>query len=313
MTEPRAARRLDLMRATAVAALFAFVSTPTLAGETLTIGSVEEDVQAERAKFSHWQRYLEAHLRAAEVDVEAVELVVQTSIVDIAHGFDSGEIDLYLDSPVLAALVARSSNATPFVRSWKEGVAEYSTLIYTRADSPVRTIADLAGRTVAFKKRESTPGYFMPRGHFEAAGLPMVPVEAPGAPVPNGHVGYVFSHGDQTTLGWVITGRVDAGVMKDDMIEAPRLRGVRDQIRVVAETEPMPRQVLTRRADMEPSIVAALHDILTTMHEDPKGREVLAILDETAKFDDFPMGAERVFDRINAMLDALEVTLEPAS
>jgi phosphonate transport system substrate-binding protein len=303
-------------RATAVrsfglvaAAILAAVPFAASAQTVLTIGSVEEDVQAEQRIFAPLQAYLAEQLS----EVDEIRLVVETSIVDIARDFDEGEIDLYLDSPVLVALVARQSNARPFLRAWKEGVPEYTTLIYVREDSEVRTLADLLGRTVAFKKRESTPGYFMPRGAFAASGLPMVALDEPGRPVPVDRIGYAFSHGDQTTLGWVMTGRVAAGVMKDDMMDAPELRAVRHQLRIVAETEPMPRQALARRSDLDPTLVRSLHRVLTTMHETREGRDVLEVLDQTARFDDFPGGIEATFAPIWSMLDALDVTLRPSS
>ena len=278
---------------------------------TLTLGSVEEDVQAERTIFRPLQDYLEDRL--APHGVDEVRLVVETSVVDIGKAFDRGEIDLYLDSPVLTAMVARAANAEPFLRSWKEGVSEYSTIVYVRADSPFRSLAALQGHVLAFKKRESTPGYFMPRAHIAEAGIGMMQLQEPGGAVPADRIGYVFSHGDQTTLGWVMTGRVDAGVMKDDAIEAPELRGVRDRLRVVARTEPMPRQVLARRGDLDPALVEALRDVLTGMHETAAGAAALDVLDQTAKFDSFPGGGEATFTRIWSMLDMLEASLDPGS
>jgi phosphonate transport system substrate-binding protein len=292
------------------------VGTTVLAGApassgTLTLGSVEEDVQAEQAIFRPLQDYLEEHL--APYGVDEVRLVVETSIVDIGAAFDRGDLDLYLDSPVLTAMVARAANARPFLRSWKEGVSEYSTIIYVRADSPFRTLDQLRGHVVAFKKRESTPGYFMPRGHLAEAGLATIRLDEPGGAVPADQIGYVFSHGDHTTLGWVMTGRVAAGVMKDDMMDAPELRGVRDRLRVIAETTAMPRQVLARRGDLDAALVDALRDILTGMHATPAGAAALEALDQTAKFDPFPDGGEATFARIWTMLDMLEASLEPGT
>lgn len=297
-------------RTAAVVALVAASGSAASAG-TLTLGSVEEDVQAEHAIFRPLQNYLEQQL--ANQGITDVQLVVETSIADIGAAFDRGEIDLYLDSPVLTAMVARRSNAEPFLRSWKEGVSAYSTVIYVHAESPFHRLEDLRGRVVAFKKRESTPGFFMPRAHIARAGLPMVELAGETDAVADGRIGYVFSHGDETTLGWVMTGRVDAGVMKDDMLDEPELRGVRDQLRVVAETAPMPRQVLTRRADLDPVLVARLHEVLTGMHETAEGAAALEVLDETAKFDDFPGGGMATFEQIWSMLDMLEASTDPAS
>lgn len=295
---------------TAVVLAFSLGGDAT-AGSRLTIGSVEEDVKAERAIFRPFLDYLEVQL--APHGVDEVTLLVETSIQGIGDAFDRGELDLYVDSAVLTAMVARVANAKPFLRSWKEGVSEYSTLIYARANSDVRTLADLQGRVVAFKKRESTPGFFMPRGHFAAAGLPMRQLEEPSMPVPADSIGYVFSHGDQTTLGWVMTGRVAAGVMKNDMLDAEELRGVREQLRVVAETDPMPRQVLMRRGDLDPEMTQALYTVLTEMHMTADGAAALEVLDETAKFDDFPGGGDATFARIWQMLDAVEPTPDPSS
>ncbi len=296
--------------ATVTSAAIFLAAWPATAG-SLTIGSVEEDVKAEQAIFQPLRAYLRAELEANGVG--EVNLVVHTSIKDIAAGFDRGEIDLYIDSPVLVAMVARVSNARPFLRSWKEGVAEYRSVVYVRDDSPVTEVADLRGRVIAFKKQESTPGYFMPRGLFLGADVPMVPLEAASDPVPDDQVGYVFSHGDKTTLGWVMTDRVAAGVMKEDDVASKELRRVRQQIRIVGVTAPMPRQALAVRDDLDPTLVAALYDTLTTMHLSPPGAAALETLDETARFDEFPGGVDAAFAPIGRLLDVLDVTIEPTS
>lgn len=277
----------------------------------LVIGSVEEDVQEEQGKFGPFRAFLAQAL--APHGIGDVKLKVHTSINEISTGFNNGTIDLYIDSPILTAIVARQSNAKAFLRSWKEGVPSYTTLIYVRDDSPLQSAEDLIGHRIGFKKRESTPGYFLPRSHLDRAGLPLVELVDPSAPTPLDRVGYVFTYGDQTTLAWVMTGKVDAGVMKNSMIDEPQMSGVRDQLRVLVETYPLPRQVLARRGDMDPALVAVLHQALTAMHEDEAGRAALDTLDETARFDDFPEGADQVFPPIWRSLDFLEAENTPAA
>ena len=90
-----------------------------MAGVPLVIGSVEEDVEGERQRYRAFIDYLSKQLTSAEVD--DVKLMVFTSIDDMAAAINRSQVDIYIDSPVLATIVSRKAEAEPFLRVWKEG------------------------------------------------------------------------------------------------------------------------------------------------------------------------------------------------
>ena len=163
--------RSSALRGTALAAaaLAAFVAwQPARAGTTLVIGTVDEDAREETSEFEPFTSYLERHLQQA--GVTDVRVTAHTTIQSIATAFRQGQIDLYIDSPVLAAIVSRQSGARPFLRAWKEGDAEYHSVIYGLKDRVV-SLDDLRGKVIAFKSPELTPGHFVPRAFLLSRGI----------------------------------------------------------------------------------------------------------------------------------------------
>jgi ABC-type phosphate/phosphonate transport system substrate-binding protein len=59
---------------------------------------------------------------------------------------------------------------------------------------------------------------------------------------------------------------------------------------VLAQTERLPRHLLSVRSDLPPALVARLEEILLAMHEDETGRRILNKTDQTTKFDPLPEG-----------------------
>jgi ABC-type phosphate/phosphonate transport system substrate-binding protein len=73
----------------------------------------------------------------------------------------------------------------------------------------------------------------------------------------------------------------------------------------VAHTEKTPRQVVVIRAGLEDGLVAAIVNVLTTMHETEAGRAALEPF-QTTKFDEFPQGIEAATARMREMMDLVQ-------
>ncbi|HLN84218.1 MAG TPA: PhnD/SsuA/transferrin family substrate-binding protein, partial [Candidatus Binatia bacterium] len=63
---------------------------------------------------------------------------------------------------------------------------------------------------------------------------------------------------------------------------------------ILAETESVPRHLLSVRKDLPEAVVKRLQSILLTMHQDQEGQQILKQTDNITKFDSLPGGEEMV-------------------
>ena len=94
--------------------------------------------------------------------------------------------------------------------------------------------------------------------------------------------------------------------MKDSAFEGDDLSSMRPNLSVLGRTESVPRQVMVRRSDIDPEIVAHLERVLVEMSDDEQGAAALQAMDETLKIDAFPNGAAADMAEVGKMLDAVQ-------
>ena len=270
----------------------------------LTVGSIDDDPADEINLFYPFISYLAAGL--ADQGISEGKVAVTESVSEMAAMLASGQVDLYVDSPVVAMVVSARSGAKPLLRRWKDGAMEYTSVIVARADSGIRTLDDLVGRSIAFQEPLSSSGYILPRIAIERAGLTLVELAAIDRPVPPGKIGYGFSGSDEDTMLWVLEGRATAGATSDT--DFARLsEDSRGQLSVILASAKLPRQVVSHRPDLDPSLVEAIERVLVTMHETDDGRKVLEGFDRTARFDPIPAEIMHELERMKPELAAFPI------
>src|SRR5437870_4862592 len=88
-----------------------------------------------------------------------------------------------------------------------------------------------------------------------------------------------------------------AGAFSDD--DYARLDEKRkSDISILAQTELVPRHLVSIRKDMAPALAARLGEVLIAMHEDDQGRRILQKTGDTTKFDVLPEGEEGMRRRL---------------
>ncbi|SDQ69612.1 phosphate/phosphite/phosphonate ABC transporter substrate-binding protein [Quadrisphaera sp. DSM 44207] len=250
---------------------------------TLVLGSVSDDPAEEAAVFQPFADHLAAALAPSGITAGRVEVAATTQ--EMAELLRTGRVDLYVDSMHGVTTVVAEGAATPLLRRWKDGAPTYRSVVVARRDSGITSPAQLAGRTVAFEEETSTDGWLLPAAVLVQQGLPLAPASEPGAVVPAGEVGYVYSGDDENTVFLVLDGRVAAGALsEEDLAEDAGSRA--DELVVVATTPDVPRHGVVARTGLDPALAAAVRGVLTTLHESEEGAEALADFDGTARFDD---------------------------
>lgn len=250
--------------------------------EPLVLGSVSDDPEEEAEVFQPFVDVLAE--RVADTGITHGEVVVLSTVEQMADRLRSGEVDLYLDSMLGVTSVVQDGTAVPVLRRWKGGVPTYSSIVVARRDSGVRTPADLVGRVVAFEEDTSTSGWFLPYTALRASGLELSEMAEPVEAVPAGQVGYRFTRDEENTVFQVLDGRVAAGALSEQDLAEHAGDRAGELVTVVRSME-VPRQGLVHRADLPADVVDAVTRTLTTLHETPEGRQALLDFEGTTRFD----------------------------
>lgn len=216
----------------------------------------------------------------------------------------SGEIDVYYDSLYPAMIVANATGAKPLIRGWRGGEPVYHSLFFALAESGISSVEDLNGKTIAYDDASSTSGYMMPTSYLISNGMNPVEKDSTDAAVADDEVGYVFSGGDENTIEWVLSGRVDAAVVDNLTFMSDIPEDTRNKLIIIAETQAVPRRVIIVGPDVDPELATALSKALIDMDKTEEGKALLEIV-STLKFDEFPGGTDAVFEPIQEMFNVL--------
>ncbi len=279
-------------------------SAPAAAAtRAIVLGDIAEDPGVVIEGTQPLADYMAAQLADFGITEGRVKIAATTD--EMADLLEAGEVDLYFDSVYPATLVGDASGGEIILRRWRYGVEVYHTVIFAGADQGIDTLQDLRGHIIAFDNPFSTSGYFLPAVSLLEAELPLVGKSSYEEPVAEDEVGFVFSYHDENTLQWVFSGLVAAGATDDYNYEVLFSEDVREQLVVLKETAPVPRQVVVVRPNMAPALLEAVKSTLTTAHESEAGQAALEPF-QTSRFDEFPEGIEAAQRRMREMMEQVQ-------
>ncbi len=291
-------------RLVVIVTLFAgFLSASDASAGTLVLGSVGDNIKKHLVRFEPMAQYLQDKLSAH--GITDVQITVLPSSDAMAEALRDGSVDLYFDSPLVAAKVARASESEPFLRRWKRGIGSYHSVIIVPTGSDIRTVADLAGKRIAFQEPDSTSGFMLPAGLLRREDMTLRELPSRATPPGGNEVGYIFTKDDKNTLAWLYKGWVDAAATDPQNYEK-LARAKPGSVRIIARSIDVPRQVVIRRNGLEEELADHIGSILVAMDQTESGRSTLKQFNKTTRFDRFPDGVEATFSPIYDLLDQLE-------
>jgi phosphonate transport system substrate-binding protein len=273
--------------------------------KTISLGIVSEINRAQIADhFGDFVRYVAAKLNPAS-DVEG-KVVIAPTPFQLARLIDQKRVDFYMESPYPTYLINHVQGVARLIlRRWKRGMAEYRSLIFTKRNGEINRLEDLRGKVVVFENPESTSGHFLPKSFLRRKGFKFTDKSRFDPYASPTDVGYVFAYSQEKLVDWVLIKKAAAGAFSDDdfakLGDSKRLALI-----ILAQTEPLPRHLISVRKDFAPESVERLEKILLSMHENEEGRRILKKTDDTTKFDLLPEGDAGLRRRLSEIFHSAE-------
>jgi phosphonate transport system substrate-binding protein len=272
-----------------------------VASSVIVLSDIDADNPiAKLERFQPLADYLAANLN--EYGIGAVEVKIAPDLETMIQWMAAGEVDMYYDSPYPTMIVAEQTDAKVFLRRWKGGDPEYHSVFIARADSGLTSLDDLIGKTIAGDDAASTSGYMLPIAYLISNGFKPVEKTSPESAVADDEIGYTFSGDDENAIEWVLSGKVAASVIDNQILRDDIDEETREQIVILAETEAVPRQIVLVRPGMAPELEEVLKSLLLGLDETEEGQAILTIL-KTDRFDEFPEGPEAIFARVHELYE----------
>jgi phosphonate transport system substrate-binding protein len=264
---------------------------------TISLGIVTEIHQKEiEEHFRDFVRFVARKLSPAP-GIEG-KVVIAPTPPELARLLEQGKVDFYMESPYPTYVINNVHGAGKLLlRRWKGGLAEYQSLIFTKRNSEIRHLEDLRGKTIVFEDPGSTSGHFLPKLFLQRKGFKLSEKTLEKPDVSPGEIGYVFAYSQDKLVDLVLAKHAAAGAFSNDDHAALDEKR-RSDLTVLAQTERLPRHLLSVRKDLAPALAKRLEEILLSMHEDDEGRRILQQADGTTKFDMLPGGEEGMRRRL---------------
>jgi len=231
----------------------------------------------------------------AEADAR---VIIAPTPFALAKLLEQRRVDYYFESVYPTYTINYVHNAgKTILRRWKGGAAEYQSLIFTKRDGGIKQLGDLRGKTMIFEDAGSTSGYLMPKLFMSRNGYKLVEKKSYDPNAVATDIQYSFAYLRSKLIGAVLTGQAAAGAISDDDYNGLDEKR-KSEIVILAQTERLPRHLVSVRADLPSQTVGQLNDLLVAMHDDPQGQRILQKTDQTARFDRLPGGEAALRKRL---------------
>ncbi|SDC55070.1 phosphate/phosphite/phosphonate ABC transporter substrate-binding protein [Shouchella lonarensis] len=147
-----------------------------------------------------------------------------------------------------------------------ELVDSYKAQIVVRADSDIKSVEDLKGKTIAFQNATSAGGYVWPAATMLDAGVD-----------PQTDVNPVVLQGHDAALLALLNGEVEAATTFHDArnLLKKEFPNVFDDLRILTTTEDIPNDTVSVRADMSDEWKKKISDAFIALGEDEEGSKII--------------------------------------
>ena len=190
------------------------------------------------------KKYLEDTLK------KEIELVVTTDYSSMIEAMRFGRIEVAYFGPLSYVLAkSKAPGIEPFAVGVAKGSPTYKSVIIALADGPVKSIADIKGKTMGYGDFASTSSHLIPRALLARNGL-------------LGDTDYKFANlgAHDAVARAVQSGQVQAGGLSQEIFNVLVAKGAVDgkKLVVLAESDPIPNYPMVMQGNLAPELKAQI-------------------------------------------------------
>ncbi|OLQ74700.1 alkylphosphonate ABC transporter [Photobacterium proteolyticum] len=257
--------------------------------ETLVVGVISTNPKKAFKRTQPIADYLAKNLQQHKITNALV--VVAKDVRQMTRWIKNGQIDLVSETVFAAHDLVQNAGAQLLARRWKSGVAEYSSIFFSKLNHDVDSFDDLRNKNIAFEDRGSTSAYLIPAAILLEQGYELYEVTSPRELPPEGKIGYFFSDelsksgGEKNMMSWVQRSIVAAAAFSNLDWEKEIPEQVQRQLQIIYTSQPIPRSLMLVRPNMPAELKQDILMLLLSAHQSEQGKQALTAYKKTKKFD----------------------------
>jgi len=227
-----------------------------------------------------------------------VRVTVASDYAAVIEALRNRTADLAFVHPVGYVLASREAKATIVVRNLWHGKSSFTSRIYVRRESGLKTLEDLRGKTMAFIDPASSSGYTYPMVLLIQRGL--VKDRDPKTFFRE----VLFAGAHDAGMRALLNGHVDA-LASFDMAREQYLKdpAERERIIYIAETPEIPEAGIAARGGLDSATFAKVREALLQIRAPAYGE----LLRRLYEIDGFAPADDRDYDPVRAAVELLGV------
>jgi phosphonate transport system substrate-binding protein len=236
-----------------------------------------------------------------------VQPFVATDYTGVVEALRANKLDIAFLTPASYVMAKNEANVKVVLKSERKGSPFYYAAIITRADSGIKRLEDLRGKTFAFGDPLSTSANVFPRKMFHEQGIDPV----------RDFKQILYSGGHDATVLAVLNGKVDAGATyanSPDGKDTAWMRYLKDpedvkKIRAIAFSEPIPADNLVINGNLDDEIARKIEEIFLELSRDAKGKKMLRDL---YQIDGFVPATDKDYDSVRQAFAVAGIQIKEA-
>ena len=225
-----------------------------------------------------------------------VRVTVASDYAAVIEALRNQTADLAFVHPAGYVLANREAKAKIVVQNLWHGKRTFTSRIFVKKDSGIKTLEDLRGKTIAFVDPASSSGYIYPMVMLIQRGL--VKNRDPKTFFRE----VVFSGAHDASMRSLLNGHVDAiaafDLAREEYLKDP---AERERITFVAETPPIPEAGIAARSGLDPAMFTRVRDALIRIRAPEHGD----LLRRLYNIDGFGPADDREYESVRAAIELL--------